>query len=48
MYRFFIRRPIVAMVIAILLVIVGGVSMVSLPVVQLYGALGGGWQTPSR
>ena len=34
MYRFFINRPIVAMVIAILLVIVGSVSMVSLPVSQ--------------
>ena len=34
MYRFFINRPIVAMVIAILTVIVGLVSMVSLPVAQ--------------
>src|SRR5271168_4529728 len=34
MYRFFINRPIVAMVIAILMVIVGLVSMVSLPVAQ--------------
>src|SRR4051812_36926141 len=34
MYRFFINRPIVAMVIAILLVIVGAVSMVSLPIAQ--------------
>ena len=34
MYRFFINRPIVAMVIAILMVIVGAVSMVSLPVAQ--------------
>jgi HAE1 family hydrophobic/amphiphilic exporter-1 len=34
MYRFFINRPIVAMVIAILMVIIGGVSMVSLPVAQ--------------
>src|ERR1019366_3971882 len=34
MYRFFINRPIVAMVISILLVIVGLVSMVSLPVSQ--------------
>jgi HAE1 family hydrophobic/amphiphilic exporter-1 len=34
MYRFFINRPIVAMVIAILMVIVGAVSMVSLPVSQ--------------
>jgi HAE1 family hydrophobic/amphiphilic exporter-1 len=35
MYRFFINRPIVAMVIAILMVIIGGVSMLSLPVAQL-------------
>ena len=34
MYKFFINRPIVAMVIAILMVIIGGVSMVSLPVAQ--------------
>src|SRR6266403_95062 len=34
MYRFFINRPVVAMVIAILMVIVGAVSMVSLPVSQ--------------
>jgi hypothetical protein len=34
MYRFFINRPIVAMVIAILMVIIGAVSMVSLPVSQ--------------
>jgi HAE1 family hydrophobic/amphiphilic exporter-1 len=34
MYRFFINRPIVAMVIAILMVILGAVSMVSLPVAQ--------------
>ena len=34
MYRFFINRPIVAMVIAILMVIVGSVSMVSLPISQ--------------
>ena len=34
MYRFFINRPIVAMVIAILLVIMGSVSMLSLPVAQ--------------
>src|SRR3979490_1015148 len=34
MSNFFIRRPIVAMVIAILTVIVGGVSIVSLPVAQ--------------
>ncbi len=34
MYRFFINRPIVAMVIAILQVIVGIVSLVSLPVAQ--------------
>src|SRR5271154_1886892 len=34
MYRFFINRPIVAMVIAILMVIIGAVSMVSLPVAQ--------------
>src|ERR1039457_4140627 len=34
MYRFFINRPIVAMVIAILMVIIGAVSMVNLPVAQ--------------
>jgi HAE1 family hydrophobic/amphiphilic exporter-1 len=34
MSRFFVRRPIVAMVIAILMVIVGGVAMVGLPVAQ--------------
>src|SRR5437764_11275588 len=34
MYRFFINRPIVAMVIAILMVLVGLVSMLSLPVAQ--------------
>ena len=34
MYRFFINRPIVAMVIAILMVLVGAVSMVSLPISQ--------------
>ena len=34
MYRFFIQRPIVAIVIAILLVLVGSVSMVSLPISQ--------------
>jgi hydrophobic/amphiphilic exporter-1 (mainly G- bacteria), HAE1 family len=34
MYKFFINRPIVAMVIAILIVIIGLVSMVSLPVAQ--------------
>jgi HAE1 family hydrophobic/amphiphilic exporter-1 len=34
MYRFFINRPIVAMVIAIIMVIVGVVSMLSLPVAQ--------------
>ena len=34
MYRFFINRPIVAMVIAILMVLVGAASMVSLPVAQ--------------
>jgi HAE1 family hydrophobic/amphiphilic exporter-1 len=34
MYRFFINRPIVAMVIAILQVVVGLVSMLSLPVAQ--------------
>ncbi|HLH53992.1 MAG TPA: efflux RND transporter permease subunit, partial [Verrucomicrobiae bacterium] len=34
MYRFFINRPIVAMVIAILIVIVGAVSMLTLPVAQ--------------
>ena len=34
MYRFFIRRPIVAMVIAIITVIIGLVSMVNIPVTQ--------------
>ncbi len=34
MSKFFINRPIVAMVIAILMVIVGGVTIVSLPVAQ--------------
>ena len=34
MYRFFINRPIVAMVIAILMVLVGLVSMVTLPISQ--------------
>jgi len=34
MYRFFIRRPIVAMVIAIIMVIIGLVSMTGLPVAQ--------------
>jgi HAE1 family hydrophobic/amphiphilic exporter-1 len=34
MYRFFIRRPIVAMVIAIITVIIGLVAMVGLPVAQ--------------
>ncbi len=34
MYRFFINRPVVAMVIAILMVIIGAVSMVSLPISQ--------------
>ncbi|HSU56883.1 MAG TPA: efflux RND transporter permease subunit, partial [Candidatus Dormibacteraeota bacterium] len=34
MYRFFINRPIVAMVISILMVIVGLVSMLSLPISQ--------------
>src|SRR6516225_10135539 len=34
MYRFFINRPIVAIVIAILTVIIGVVSMVNLPVSQ--------------
>jgi HAE1 family hydrophobic/amphiphilic exporter-1 len=34
MYRFFINRPIVAMVIAILTVLIGAVSMLSLPVAQ--------------
>jgi HAE1 family hydrophobic/amphiphilic exporter-1 len=34
MYKFFINRPIVAMVIAILMVIVGAVSMLSLPIAQ--------------
>ncbi|MGH9558693.1 MAG: efflux RND transporter permease subunit, partial [Bryobacteraceae bacterium] len=34
MSRFFINRPIVAMVIAILMVVVGAISMLSLPVAQ--------------
>ena len=34
MYRFFIDRPIVAIVIAILTVVVGGVTMLTLPVAQ--------------
>jgi HAE1 family hydrophobic/amphiphilic exporter-1 len=34
MYRFFINRPIVAMVIAIVMVIIGAVSILSLPVSQ--------------
>ena len=34
MYRFFINRPIVAMVIAILMVIIGSVTMFSLPIAQ--------------
>ncbi|MDB6019161.1 MAG: Transporter, hydrophobe/amphiphile efflux family [Pedosphaera sp.] len=34
MYRFFINRPIVAMVIAILMVIIGSVSMLTLPIAQ--------------
>jgi len=34
MYRFFINRPIVAMVIAIIMVLVGVVSMLTLPVSQ--------------
>src|SRR5512146_1204558 len=34
MYRFFINRPIVAIVIAIIMVIIGLVSMVGLPVAQ--------------
>jgi len=34
MYKFFINRPIVAIVIAILMVLIGAVSMVSLPVAQ--------------
>ena len=34
MYKFFINRPIVAMVIAILMVIIGAVSMLNLPVAQ--------------
>src|ERR1700733_4140259 len=34
MYKFFINRPIVAMVIAILMVIIGAVCMLSLPVAQ--------------
>src|ERR1700746_364020 len=34
MYRFFITRPIVAMVIAILMVLIGLVSMMTLPISQ--------------
>src|ERR1700730_18813306 len=34
MYRFFINRPIVAMVIAIMMVLVGVVSMLTLPIAQ--------------
>src|SRR5260221_11116492 len=34
MYRFFINRPIVAIVIAILMVLVGVVSMLQLPIAQ--------------
>jgi HAE1 family hydrophobic/amphiphilic exporter-1 len=34
MYRFFINRPIVAMVIAILMVLVGAVSVLTLPIAQ--------------
>lgn len=34
MYRFFINRPIVAIVIAILIVIIGAVSMLTLPIAQ--------------
>src|SRR5208282_5720252 len=34
MYRFFINRPIVAMVIAILMVLVGVISMLTLPISQ--------------
>src|SRR5206468_10093876 len=34
MYRFFINRPVVAIVIAILMVIIGAVSIVSLPISQ--------------
>jgi HAE1 family hydrophobic/amphiphilic exporter-1 len=34
MYRFFISRPIVAMVIAIIMVLVGAVSMTTLPIAQ--------------
>ncbi|HEY3862744.1 MAG TPA: multidrug efflux RND transporter permease subunit [Verrucomicrobiae bacterium] len=34
MYRFFINRPIVAMVIAILMVLIGAVSMLTLPISQ--------------
>src|SRR5258705_1545123 len=34
MYRFFLNRPIVAMVIAILMVLVGAVSMLTLPIAQ--------------
>jgi HAE1 family hydrophobic/amphiphilic exporter-1 len=39
MYRFFINRPIVAMVIAILMVLVGAVSMVTLPISQFPGVV---------
>ncbi len=34
MSAFFIRRPIVAMVIAILTVLIGAVSMIGLPIAQ--------------
>ncbi len=34
MYRFFIDRPIVSMVISIVMVIVGGVSILTLPIAQ--------------
>jgi HAE1 family hydrophobic/amphiphilic exporter-1 len=39
MYRFFINRPIVAMVIAILMVLVGAVSMTTLPISQFPGVV---------
>src|SRR5215471_8694247 len=34
MYRFFINRPVVAMVVAILMVLIGAVSMATLPISQ--------------
>ena len=34
MSEFFVRRPIVAIVIAVLMVLIGGVCMLSLPIAQ--------------